>query len=163
MVLLVDLVVEERLLQVKAQRDRAHDEGVQLVARLEELEHRLTEAGRGALLRPAVLPRLVPVAADLHGLLEVGRLGAQLGDLVRVGGLCDALAPDAYVAAVRAGVFPGKLVLRRDKRGPRPTTMWVLTFTSVESLKNSALWETVSVRAAYDGTEGRDGPFGKCV
>ena len=116
MVLLVDLVVEERLLQVKAERDCAHDEGVQLVARLEELEHRLAEAGGGALLWPAILPRLVPVAADLHGLLEVGRLGAQLGDLVRVGGLGDALAPDADVAAVRAGVFPGELVLGDAQR-----------------------------------------------
>ena len=104
-----DLIVKELLVQVKPERDRAHDEDVQVMTRLEELEHRLAEAGDGTLFGPAVLPGLVPVAADLHGLLEVGRFGTQLCDLICVGGLGDALASNLDVAPVRARVLPCEL------------------------------------------------------
>lgn len=111
MVLLVNLVLKEHLVEVEPDRDRAHDESVQVVARLEELQHRLAEAGSGALLRPAVLPGRVPVTPNLHGFLEVGRLGAQRGDLVRVGGLGDALATNLHVTTVCTGVLPCQLGL----------------------------------------------------
>lgn len=112
MALLVNLLVEEGLLEIEPKGDGAHHIHMEIVARLVEVQRGLLEAWSVAFLRPLVFPGLIPVTADLHALFEVGSLGTQLSDFVRVGRLGNTFTADPDIAPVRAGILPCKLVLR---------------------------------------------------
>ena len=76
MALLVNLLIEERLVQVQPERDSTHDIYMKIMACLIEVQHGLLEARCIDLLRPLVLPSLVPVSSDFHALFEVRSFGA---------------------------------------------------------------------------------------
>lgn len=106
MALLIDYLVEKRLLEVEAQRDGAHDIHMQIVAGLVEAEHRFLEPRCVTLLRPLVFPSRVPIAPDFHALLVVRCLSTKLSNFTGVGRLCDTLATDGDVTAVGARILP---------------------------------------------------------
>jgi len=78
---------------------------------LVEVEHSLLETRHYRLRRPLVFPIGIPVPANLHGLLKVGRLCFESGYFIRIRRLCYTLSTDLDISSVGAWILPSKLVL----------------------------------------------------
>lgn len=145
MALFVDLLVKERLLEVQAKCDSAHDIDMEFVARLVEVQHSLLKMRGVGLLWPLVPPPRIPVAANFHALLEVRSLCPEFRDFVRVSGLSNSLSSNGDISTIGARVFPGEFLLKRyHNQGKLAHHRECLrTFTSFGRLKNSPLYGIV--------------------
>src|ERR1700755_2904943 len=94
-------------------RDGPHNLHVKLVASFEESEKRLLKSWHELLLRPLILPSLVPIPSYFHGFLCVRSFDSHLCYFVGIRFLCHSLAAWCYISAIGSRVLPGQPCLLR--------------------------------------------------
>ena len=105
--LLLYFVIKVCLLQMQSDCNRPHNLRVKLVASLEETEKCLLKSWDELLLRPLILPGLVPVSSYFHSFLCVRSFESHLCNLLGVCFLCNALAARCYIPTIGSRVLPG--------------------------------------------------------